>query len=158
MADAVATTLAIDTLRRILIGATLTDVRFGVPQLEFESAEVPGEPYVQPFSAWTVHEERPASFAGPPGDAGGEDDLLKAVALRHKVVDDVEVLAPWPHLLLTFLDGSVLWIHGREDAHEAWIAGLNAPTPAARVQVIAAPGGALRFRFPGDGDTLLAAS
>lgn len=150
MADNDATTLAISTLRRVFIGATVTGVHFGLPQLEFESAEVPGEPYVQLFSAWTLHDARPDHFTEPPPASDSQNDLLKSVALRHKVVEDVEVLAPWPHLLLTFLDGSVLWIHGRHDEAETWIAGLNSPSAAARVQVIAAAGGRLEFRFPED--------
>ena len=161
MADQVATTLAINTLRRVFVGATVTGVHFGVPQLEFETAEVPGEPYVQLFSAWTLHDERPDVFPDEPAgpDASdAQDDLLKSVALRHKVVEDVEVLSPWPHLLLTFGDGSVLWVHGRQHEREAWIAGLNCPSPAGRVQVIAEPGGALQFRFPEDDDRLRAAS
>ena len=148
MADPVATSLARETLRRIFVGATVTGVRFGVPQLEFESAEVPGEPFVQLFSAWTLHSERPDTFPAPEADPG--DDVVKSVALRHKVVEDVDVLSPSPHLLLTFLDGAVLCVHGHHDEHEAWIAGLNCPSPATRVQVIAAAGGALEFRFPGD--------
>ena len=157
MADPVATSLARDTLRRIFVGATVTGVHFGVPQLEFESAEVPGEPFVQLFSAWTLHPERPDTFpsAEPGADAG--DDVVKSVALRHQGVEDVDVLAPWPHRLLTFLDGAVLCVHGRHDEHEAWIAGLNCPMPAARVQVIAGPGGELRFRFPEDQDPPAAA-
>ena len=158
MADTVATQLAINTLRRVFVGASVSGVHFGVPQLEFESAEVPGDPYVQLFSAWTLHDARPVSFPDEAPAADPQADLLKAVALRHKVVEDVEVLAPWPHLLLTFGDGSVLCIHGRDHDHEAWIAGLNCPSPAGRVQVIAAPGGALRFHFPEDDDSLRAAS
>ena len=148
MADPVATSLARETLRRIFVGATVTGVRFGVPQLEFESAEVPGEPFVQLVSAWTLHSERPDTFPAPEADPG--DDVVKSVALRHKVVEDVDVLSPSPHLLLTFLDGAVRCVHGHHDEHEAWIAGLNCPMPAARIQVIAEAGGALRFRFPED--------
>jgi len=158
MADPVATSLAISTLRRVFVGATVTGVHFGVPQLEFETAEVPGEPYVQLFSAWTLHDARPDTFPDEPPEADAQDDVLKSVALRHKVVEDVDVLSPWPHLLLTFGDGAVLCVHGRQHGHEAWIAGLNCPTPAGRVQVIAAPGGALQFRFPEDDDALRAAS
>jgi hypothetical protein len=152
MADPHATDLARSTLGRIFIGATVTGMHFGVPKLEFESAEVPGEPYVQLFSDWTLHPSRPDSFAdeADPGDA--QDDLLKAVALRHKVVESVEVLSPWPHLLLTFGDGSVLCVHGRQNDHEAWTAGLNCPSPAARIQVTALAGGGLAFRFPEDED------
>ena len=138
MAAPDATQLARDTLRRIFIGATVTGVRFGVPQQEFDTAEVPGEPYVQLFAEWTLHATRPESITDAAGADDAQDDLLKSVALRHKVVEDVEVLAPWPHLLLTFGDGSVLCVQGRHEEHEAWIAGLNCPSPATRVQVIAA--------------------
>ena len=158
MADPVATQLAIHTLRRVFVGAAVSGIHFGVPQLEFETAEVPGEPYVQLFSAWTLHDTRPSSFPDEPPPSDPQADLLKSVALRHKVVEDVEVLAPWPHLLLTFGDGSVLWVHGRSHEHEAWIAGLNCPSPAGRVQVIAAAGGALEFHFPEDEELLPAAS
>ena len=156
MADRVATQLARSTLRRIFVGATVAGVQFAVPQLDFESAEVPGEPFVQLFSEWMLYPVRPEVFA-PHADADAQDDLLKSVALRHKVGEDVEVLEPWPHLLLTFGDGSVLFVNGRHDVHEAWTAGLNCPSPAARVQVTAAIGGELAFRFP-EGEETRAAS
>lgn len=152
MADPVATALARSTLRRVFVGATVTGVHFGVPQLDFETAEVPGEPFLQPFAGWSLHEARPDRFTDAAPAPDPEHDLLKAVALRHKVVEDVEVLTPWPHLLLTFLDGSVLQLHGRELEHDAWLAGLNSPHPAGRVQVRAGIGGRLDFRFPEDGD------
>lgn len=150
MAEPSATQLAQTTLRRIFVGATITGVHYGVPQLEFESSEVPGEPYIQLFSDWVLHTVRPKAFAEVADAADAQDDLLKAVSLRHKVVEDVEVLTPWPHLLLTFGDGSVLCVHGKQQDHEAWTAGLNCPSPAARIQVIALAGGDLAFRFPED--------
>jgi hypothetical protein len=148
MADPVATAVATAELRRIFVGATVSGMQFGVPQLDFVTAEAPGEPYVQPFSGWTLYPQRPASFADGPTEEA-QDDLLMAVALRHKVVEDVEVLSPWPHLLLTFGDGAVLCIGGREPGREAWTAGLNCPAPANRVQVTAGPGGKLGFRRAG---------
>jgi hypothetical protein len=158
MADPVATALARNTLRRILVGATVTGVHFAVPQLEFETAEVPGEPYVQLFSAWVLHETRPGHFPDDAADAEPQEDLLKSIALRHKVVEDVEVLAPWPHLLLTFGDGSVLCVHGKQLEREAWTAGVNCPSPATRVQVIATAGGGLEFHFPEDAEPVRAVS
>lgn len=150
MADKNSTEIARSTLTRLFVGATFTGVHFGMPKLEFETAEVPGEPYVQLFSDWTVYPVRPETFPDSEVE-DAQDDLLKSMALRHKVVESVEVLAPWPHLLLTFGDGSVLFVNGRQAGHEAWTAGLNCPSPAARVQVTASAGGALDFRFP-DGE------
>lgn len=158
MSDPVAASLARSTLRRIFVGATVTGVHFAVPQLEFETAEVPGEPYVQMFSDWTLHESRPESFPDDPREEDAQEEVLKSVALRHKVVEDVEVLEPWPHLLLTFLDGMVLCINGKQAEREAWIAGLSCPSPAGRVQVIAGAGGRLEFRFPEDEEPVRAAS
>jgi hypothetical protein len=150
MADPVATAVATAALRRVFVGATVSGMQFGVPQLDFVTAEAPGEPYVQPFSGWTLYPQRPASFAEAP-DGDVQDDLMMAVAMRHKVVEDVEVLSPWPHLLLTFGDGSVLCVGGREPGQEAWAAGLNCPSPASRVQVTAS-GGTLGLRMSGHGD------
>jgi hypothetical protein len=142
------------TLQRLLLGTSVVGVRFGALQLLFDTLAVPGEPYVNLSSAWCVYPNRPVAFPENEEEVpvlSGEEELACAVALRHKEVAAVEVLHPWPHLVLTFSDGSVLYLNGRNERYEPWTAGLSGVPERDRVEVIACPGGGLAFIFPPSG-------
>ena len=143
--------LAESTLQRLLVDASVIGIRFGVLQLLFDTLAVPGEPYVNLSSAWCMYPKRPASFPENETDvteASEEDEISIAASLRHKVVASVEILQPWPHLILTFSDSSVLYLNGKNDRYEPWTAGLSGVAPQDRIDVIACPGGGLTFILP----------
>lgn len=144
--------LAESMLGDALIGASISGVRFGALQLLFESGRPSvGEPYVNLSSAWTVYPSRPAQFPEDESDiadVSADDELQLVVSLRHKVVASVEVLTPWPHLVLTFADGSLLFLNGKNDRYEPWTAGIAHAPPDRQFQVIACPGGELAFLLP----------
>jgi hypothetical protein len=152
MTDASQKELAESILGSILIGGSVSGVRFGALQLLFEpAAVVSGEPYINLSSAWTVFSTRPAAFPENESDVleSTEDvEIHMATSLRHKVVASVEVLEPWPHLVLTFTDNSVLYLNGKNDRYEPWTAGLSHTPPDEQVQGIACPGGELAFILP----------
>jgi hypothetical protein len=152
MADASQTELAGSVLGSILIGASVSGVRFGALQLLFEpEAAVSGEPYINLSSAWAVFPTRPAAFPENESDVleGTEDDEIHmATSLRQRVVASVEVLEPWPHLVVTFTDNSVLYLNGKNVHYEPWTAGLSHTPPDEQLQVIACPGGELAFVLP----------
>ncbi len=152
MADPRDRETAESTLQRLLVGASVVGIRFGALQLLFDSLAVPGEPYVNLSSAWYVYTSRPVTFPEheeevPP--LSEEAELACSVELRHKEVAAVEVLHPWPHLILTFSDGSVLYLNGRNERYEPWTAGLSGVLETDR-EVIACPGGGLTFILPSD--------
>ena len=139
------------TLQRLLLGASVNGVRFGVIQLLFDTLAVRGEPYVNLGSAWHVYSSRPVAFPEHEEqvpELSEEEELASAVALRHKVVAAVEILHPWPHLILTFADSSVLYLNGRNERYDPWTAGLSGVAERDRVEVIACPGGGLTFILP----------
>ena len=139
-------------LRRLFVGATVNGLRFGVLQLLFDAHE-PGEPYLNLASNWRTFETRPPEFPDLDQFESEPSDLevARAVTLRHKQVTSVEVLAPWPHLVITFTDETLLFLNGKDMQYEPWTAGLsNVPTKD-QVQVIACPGGQLALLLPNGG-------
>jgi len=152
MTEASPKQLAESLLGPILAGASVIGLRFGALQLQFEpAAKVCGEPYVNLSSAWSVFAARPDVFPEDESDVveGSEnDEVLMAASLRHKVVFSVEVLDPWPHLILTFTDQSVLYLNGKNDRYEPWTAGVAHAPVDEQLQVIACPGGDLAFVLP----------
>jgi hypothetical protein len=155
MTDLSQNELAQSVLSPLLVGATVQGLRFGILQLIFEpELTVPGEPYINLASAWSLYPARPDAFPENEtdvADVSADEEILAAVSLRHKVVSTVEILEPWPHLVLTFSDNSVLYLNGKNDQYEPWTAGLAHAPPGEEVQVIACPGGELAFIFPSMG-------
>jgi len=151
MTDAPDKELAETTLQRLLVGASVIGMRFGVLQLLFDTQTVPGEPYVNLASAWCLYDQRPASFPENESDVvelSEAEEISTAASLRHKVVASVEILQPWPHLVLTFTDNSMLYLNGKNDRYEPWTSGLNGVPSQDRIDVIACPGGGLTFILP----------
>ena len=147
--------IAESILSPLLVGASINGLRFGMLQLIFEPAlSVPSEPYINLASAWRLYAARPDSFPENESELPSlsqEQEIFCAVSLRHKVVASVEVMEPWPHLILTFTDGSVLYLNGKNDQYEPWTSGLTYTPPGKETQVIACPGGELAFLLPRDG-------
>jgi hypothetical protein len=137
----------------LIAGTSVSGMRFGgIPQILFSTENAPGEPYINLGSAWCVYPERPAMLPAEeqdtPGPESEEAEIALISTLRHKVVAGVEVLHPWPHLVLTFTDGSVLFLNGKNDVYEPWQAGLAWSSPQDRIDIIACPGGELAFVLP----------
>lgn len=140
-----------DILRRLFVGAAVNGIRFGVLQLLFDNPSTVGEPYLNLASRWQVFAERPLQLPeldGAAPEETPEHELTRVVMLRHKQVSAVEVLSPWPHLIMTFTDGTFLFLNGKETHHEPWTAGLAHTPPEQRAEVIACPGGELAFILP----------
>ena len=151
MADVSDKKLAEFILQQLLVGAAVNGLRFGVLQLLFDTQEVNGEPYITLASAWVLYPARPETFPENETDAeefSMEEEILFAVSLRHKVVSSVEILEPWPHLVLTFTDNSVLYLNGKNIKYELWPTGLNGVPTDENIQIIACPGGGLAFFLP----------
>src|SRR6185369_2035579 len=140
-----------EILSRLFVGAVVDGVRFGVLQLLFDNPSIDGEPYLNLASHWEVFAERPSQLpelGSAPTEETPEHELGRAIELRHRQVSAVEVLAPWPHLVMTFTDGTVLFLNGKNAQYEPWTAGLAHTPRECRIEVIACPGGELAFILP----------
>ncbi len=140
-----------ELLNGLFVGAVVNGIRFGVLQLLFDQQHLPGEPCLALASCWQWFGERPERFPAPadmPSNESAEQELLRAIEMRHKEVAHVEVLSPLPHLVMTFTDGSVLFVNGDDPMCEPWTAGLAHVPPERRIEVIACPGGELAFVLP----------
>src|SRR5688572_29949821 len=108
-------------LRHLLIGELPSGLRFGTTQILFQSGpgKPMGEPYVNLASAWCVFPSLPDLLPATESDVFGptsdEEEYACIISLRHKTVVDVEVCHPVPHLLVTFDDGSVLYVNGHNE-------------------------------------------
>lgn len=140
-----------DVLRRLFVGSVVNGVRFGVLQLMFDNQATVEEPYLNLASRWQVFAERPHHFpdlSAEAPDESSEHELARAVSLRHKEVSAAEVASPWPHLIMTFTDGTVLFMNGKDEQYEPWTAGLAHAPLGQQTEVIACPGGELAFILP----------
>lgn len=137
-------------LSRLLLGAVVNGVRFGVLQILFDRASAIGEPYLNLASRWQLFGEKPREFPdlSAPADEPSEQELIRAIELRHKEVAAVEVLSPWPHLVITFTDSSVLFVNGKDAQYEPWSAGLAHAPRDFQTAVIVCPGGEMAFILP----------
>lgn len=140
-----------EVLNSLFAGAVVNGLRFGVLQLLFDRQSDPGEPFVNLASHWQLFAERPERFPELSGTSAEESEecaLLRAIAMRYKEVMSVEVLSPVPHLVMTFTDGSVLFVNGDDLTYEPWTAGLAHVPAELRTEVIACPGGEIAFILP----------
>jgi hypothetical protein len=112
-----------------MLGAKVSELQFCPQQvrLSTEPSRHSGQPYINLASRFKLYQARPAAF---PADEVDVDDLTPhqerhlLVSLRHKIVVGIEVLEPFPHLVMTFGDGTVLYLNGHNICYEAWQAGL----------------------------------
>jgi hypothetical protein len=116
-------------LRYLMLGAEISELQFCSPKLllSTEPSKPKGQPYINLASRFKLYETRPVDF---PLEEADVDELTPhqerhlLVSLRHKTIVGIEVLEPFPHLVLTFGDGTVLYLNGHNVCYEAWQAGL----------------------------------
>jgi hypothetical protein len=129
-------------LSELLLGATVTGIRFGALQLLLEPANLIGECYINLSSAWQVYGARPASLPGSEADVPElteEQEILALAALRGSLVMSVAISSA-QHLLVGFSSGLWLYVNGNNPGPEPWTAGLTALNRQDSVTVIAVSG------------------
>jgi hypothetical protein len=138
-----------DLLRELFVGASIIGIRFGALQLLCSPPTDAGELFINLSSAFQVFDARPSAFpvseSGVP-DQSQEEEILSLFALRALEITQVEVVEPAGHLVVTFANGTVLYVNGNNPGPEPWAAGLNAIDRADSVWVIAVSG-ARRFAY-----------
>lgn len=146
-------TEATRVLRHLLVGEQPSGLRFGLTQILFQSGpdKPKGEPYVNLASAWCVFPSLPDSLPETESDVSGpsndKEEYECIISLRHKTVVDVKVCHPVPHLLITFDDGSVLYVNGHNERYEPWQAGQSFSGDETWL-VVACPGNSLAIWAP----------
>lgn len=145
--------LAEAVIRRLCVGAQVAGIGFG-PSLQLLLSDQPpirGQVYLNLESTWTVYAERPAAF--PP--AGGElleyseeEAIRRLCDLREAVIRDAELAEDAPDLILTFEDGRVFFLNGRDDAYETWQLGVAFARDDPPWLVVACPGGEVAVWAP----------
>ena len=130
-------------LQSLLIGASISGVRFGAWQLLLHPTSVSGELFVNLSSAFQVFETRPVTFPTAEQDVPEmteEQEMLSLFSLRGYEVTNAEIINPHGHLVITFNSGAVLYVNGNNSGPEPWHAGLNAIDRADSIWIIALSG------------------
>lgn len=143
-------------LRHLFVGTQIGDIRFGpILGIEFtdtsQKLSVQGGRYINLGSNWKVYESRPASFPDREEDLpelNEEEQIRLICALREHQVTKIELGESQPHLILTFIDGSVFFLNGRHEMYECWVAGVSCGTPNELWMIVACPGGDVAIWTP----------
>jgi hypothetical protein len=131
------------TVRQLLVGASVTGLRFGALQLLCASPGEPGEVFITLSSAFHVFASRPDALPAEEADVPElpEDaEILSLVALRFERIANAHIVEPPGHLVVTFAGGQVLYVCGSGPGPEPWHVGLNATDRSRSIQVIAISG------------------
>jgi len=142
--------LAEAVLNRLFCGSTVTGLRFFTPQILLDGPkDIPQEGIINLTSEWGIFnsplDEFPESFE----QLTQEEEEIKIHNLRGEEVQKVEIASPWPHLMIFFKSGKVLYLNGHEEVYEPWTAGLtNFGNTKDEWQVVACPGGGLAVWAP----------
>ena len=148
--------LAESVLNRLLKGSSVTGLRFFTPQLLFDAPkDINQEGIINLTSVWEIYDKLPENFPEEIEEISIEEEELKLHSLRGEEVKRIEILSPWPHLVVHFNSGKVLYMNGEDHVYEPWTAGLTGfGSDADYWLVVACPGGGLAVwageEFSGD--------
>ena len=144
-------------LKRLCKGTQVDGIRFG-PTLQILLSpcaiapdSIKGQVYLNLSDRWTVFETRPDNFPKNENDlleVSTEDEIQRIVALRERVIINVELGTSEPHLILTLNDGRVLFVNGKHGLYESWDMGVAYGSEKELWQVIACPGGGIAIWTP----------
>jgi len=139
-----------DVLNRLFKDSSVNGLRFFTPQLLLDGPkDIRQEGYINLTSEWEVFEILPSKFPDTFMELSQEEEELKIHKLRGQEVERIEVLSPWPHLVVHFKNGTVLYMHGKDEQYEPWTAGLTSyGKEADEWLVVACPGGGLAIWAP----------
>jgi len=137
--------LAESVLNRLMKGSSVTGLRFFTPQLLLDGPkDINQEGIINLTSEWLVFDSTPYEFPTEFEEITQEEEELKIHALRGEEVDKIQILTPWPHLVVYFKSGKVLYMNGEDHQYEPWTAGLTSfGVDAEYWLVVACPGGGL---------------
>lgn len=142
--------LAESVLNRLMKNSSVTGMRFFTPQLLLDGPkDINQEAYINLTSEWEIFDEHPEQFPQTLEELPQEEEELKIHSLRGEEVESVEILSPWPHLVVNFKSGKVLYMNGKDEQYEQWTAGLTSFGESDQTWlVVACPGGGLAVWAP----------
>lgn len=142
--------LAQSVLNRLIKGSAVSGLRFFTPQLLLDGPkDIRQEAYINLTSEWEVFDSMPENFPSAFEDLTQEEEEIKILSLRSEEVESIEIMSPWPHLVIRFKSGKVLLMNGKDEQYEPWTAGLtNFGKDADEWLVVACPGGGLAVWAP----------
>jgi len=136
-------------LRRLLVGASVSGMRFFTPQVLFDGPSgIGGESYINLTSNWTVIPSGATGFTRDLREVDQKEEETVIHTLRGAKVVDVVVESPEPNLRVIFEDGRSILMDGHDESYEPWQAGLNHPDPDQCWLVVACPGDRLAVWCP----------
>ncbi len=139
-----------NVLNRIMRGSSVSGLRFFTPQLLLEGPiDIKQEAFINLSSEWDFYDSVQSEFPTSFEQLTQEQEELKIHKLREDVVERIEILSPWPHLVIYFESGRVLYMNGEDDVYEPWTAGLTRfGSDCDEWLVVACPGGDLAVWVP----------
>lgn len=142
--------LAESVLNRLMVGSSVNGLRFFTPQILLDGPkDIPQEAYVNLTSEWEVFDSKPEAFPAKFPEISQEQEEVEVHKLRGEEVESIEILSPWPHLVMSFKSGKVLVLNGQDEQYEPWTAGLtNYGSDSEQWLVVACPGGGLAVWAP----------
>ncbi len=142
--------LAVSVLNRLMKGSSVTGLRFFTPQLLLEGPkDINQEAFINLTSGWLVFDSWPSSFPEDIAELPTEEEEAKIHKLRGEEVESIDIQSPWPHLVVSFKSGKVLFLNGRDEKYEPWTAGLTKFGNSDQYWlVVACPGGGLAIWAP----------
>jgi len=142
--------LAESVLNRLFKESLVNGLRFFTPQLLLDGPkDIRQGGYINLTSEWEVFESVPPQYPDSFKELSQEEEELEIHKLRGQEVEEIEILSPWPHLVVHFKSGKVLYMHGKNEQYEPWTAGLtNYGNDSDQWLVVACPGGGLAVWAP----------
>ncbi|HYE75139.1 MAG TPA: hypothetical protein VEF04_17490 [Blastocatellia bacterium] len=138
--------LAEAVLNELCQGAQIDGIRFGpvlqilITHQDAQKQTIKGQVYLNLGNKWTVFETRPDCFPENEADlvnANAEEEFQRIVALRERVITNVELGMNNPHLIMTLDDERVLFVNGKHNLYEPWDVGVAFSGEEEHWQVIA---------------------
>jgi len=142
--------LAEAVLNRLFCGSSVNGLRFFTPQVLLDGPkDIRQEGFINLASEWVVLDSVPYEYPSSFEELTQEEEEFAIFELRGEEVDKVEILSPWPHLVVHFRSGKVLYMHGKDEQYEPWTAGLTSFGKDSDMWlVVACPGGGLAIWAP----------
>ncbi|TVP14335.1 hypothetical protein [Shewanella sp. KCT] len=137
-------------LNRLMKGSSVNGLRFFTPQLLLDGPDdIRQEAYINLSSEWDIFEEIPDELNLNFEELTQEQEEFKLHRLRGEEVDKIQILSPWPHLVVHFKSGKLLFMNGEDHDYEPWQAGLtNHGEDSDTWLVVACPGGGMAVWCP----------
>jgi len=142
--------LAESVLNRLFEGSSVNGLRFFTQQLLLDGPkDINQEGFINLSSEWEILDNEPIEFPEYFKELSEEDEEFEIHKLRGEEVEKIKILSPYPHLVVYFKSGKILYMKGEDEQYEPWTAGLtNFGKGSDTWLVVACPGGSLAVWVP----------